>query len=391
MVASRTARPEAPTASPTARAVVTATQPVWTMAPSRVSSKSRPWARVALARTALAAPAFTLVPMSVLSGGPPSRSALSSTARPKSSRDEARQLPRVSSMSTAAFAVTARGNVRAGQTEHEARIAPGHRRMGHVSSPVRSASRNTCAAAQEYHAVPLESMRAPAESMHAGAESWRAKVDPPRSICQPRHNVRPSPLPPRAADDDGGPSRADPVRARPRAGAGHLGGRVAVRPTPALSLSTGASYSDPTLNQLTANGTEFGITSAAGYFVVDESATSYTPRTMPPACPDATAWAGTTIRTSTFPSTIPDTSRREITGLYVMGEQMVFREGGPGSAEVSRSSGRSSTRRRRASIRYPGSDPGGASYRGLLPGRDRDTRPSPLQWRLQPLPSRADL
>jgi hypothetical protein len=38
-----------------------------------------------------------------------------------------------------------------------------------VSSPVRSASRNTCAAAQEYHAVPLESMRAPAESMHAGA------------------------------------------------------------------------------------------------------------------------------------------------------------------------------------------------------------------------------
>ena len=38
----------------------------------------------------------------------------------------------------------------------------------------------------------------------------------------------------------------------------------------ALSLSAGAFYSDPTLNQLTANGTEFGITSAAGYFVVGE-------------------------------------------------------------------------------------------------------------------------
>jgi porin len=48
------------------------------------------------------------------------------------------------------------------------------------------------------------------------------------------------------------------------------GGRVAVRPTPALSLSAGAFYSDPTLNQLTASGTEFGITSAAGYFVVGE-------------------------------------------------------------------------------------------------------------------------
>jgi hypothetical protein len=48
------------------------------------------------------------------------------------------------------------------------------------------------------------------------------------------------------------------------------GGRVAVLPTPALSLAAGALYSDPTLNQLTANGTEFGITSAAGYFVVGD-------------------------------------------------------------------------------------------------------------------------
>ena len=53
--ASSTARPEAPAASPTASAVVTATQPVWTIASSRVSSKSSPWASVALARTALAA------------------------------------------------------------------------------------------------------------------------------------------------------------------------------------------------------------------------------------------------------------------------------------------------------------------------------------------------
>ena len=48
------------TASPTASAVVTATQPVWTMASSRVSSKSSPWASVALASTALAAPTRAL-------------------------------------------------------------------------------------------------------------------------------------------------------------------------------------------------------------------------------------------------------------------------------------------------------------------------------------------
>ncbi len=47
--------PVARAASPTASAVVTATQPVWTIASSRVSSKSRPWASVPLASTALAA------------------------------------------------------------------------------------------------------------------------------------------------------------------------------------------------------------------------------------------------------------------------------------------------------------------------------------------------
>jgi hypothetical protein len=62
MSASSTARPEAPTASPTLSALVTVTQPVWTTASSRVSSKSRPWARVALASTALAAATFRLLP-----------------------------------------------------------------------------------------------------------------------------------------------------------------------------------------------------------------------------------------------------------------------------------------------------------------------------------------
>lgn len=49
------------------------------------------------------------------------------------------------------------------------------------------------------------------------------------------------------------------------------GGRIVARPTAALSLSAGAFYSDPTLNQLTANGTEFGISSSAGSFVIGEA------------------------------------------------------------------------------------------------------------------------
>src|SRR2546427_676289 len=109
MSASSTARPLAPAASPAASAVVTATQPVWTMASSRVSSKSRPWASVALASTALAALARARRPSSALSGAPPSRSATSSTARPKSSGAAASALPSVSSASSVACVVTAGG------------------------------------------------------------------------------------------------------------------------------------------------------------------------------------------------------------------------------------------------------------------------------------------
>ena len=107
--ASSRAGPPAPLASPTASAAVTATQPVWTMASSRVSSKSRPWASVALASTALAAATRRAVPSSRLSGAPPRRSATPSTARPKSSPAAASALPSVSSASSVALAVTAAG------------------------------------------------------------------------------------------------------------------------------------------------------------------------------------------------------------------------------------------------------------------------------------------
>ena len=72
MAASSASRPPAFAASAAASAAVTATQPVWTMASSRVSSKSRPCARVALASTALGAPTRAPLPSTVDSAGPPS-------------------------------------------------------------------------------------------------------------------------------------------------------------------------------------------------------------------------------------------------------------------------------------------------------------------------------
>ena len=49
------------------------------------------------------------------------------------------------------------------------------------------------------------------------------------------------------------------------------GGRVIARPTEALSVTAGAFYSEPGLDQLTANGTEFAIDTRNGYFAIGEA------------------------------------------------------------------------------------------------------------------------
>src|SRR5262245_57866225 len=79
------------------------------MASSRVSSKSRPWASVPLARTACEAPTLTRVPITALSRGPPSASAVAITARPKSSREAASASPMMSSASSLARSTTGAG------------------------------------------------------------------------------------------------------------------------------------------------------------------------------------------------------------------------------------------------------------------------------------------
>ncbi len=109
-VASRSAAPVALVASATARAEVTAAQPVWTIASSRVSSKSRPWARVPLASTALAGATRVAVPMTELTGGPPRAWATRMAASPKSMVEDARQLPRMSSTRRWACSTTSPGS-----------------------------------------------------------------------------------------------------------------------------------------------------------------------------------------------------------------------------------------------------------------------------------------
>jgi porin len=151
------------------------------------------------------------------------------------------------------------------------------------------------------------------------------------------------------------------------------GGRVRMQPTAALSLSAGAFYSDPTLNQLTANGTEFGISSSAGYFLVGEI--GY----LVNAEKDALGMPGRYRIGAYYDSNqyaVLDNPGRQQTGNYgvfVMAEQMVLREGGPGSAIGLSLFGAIIYAPQSSINAMPWFASAGASYQGLVPGRDRDT------------------
>jgi len=110
------------------------------------------------------------------------------------------------------------------------------------------------------------------------------------------------------------------------------GGRFITRPAPALSLSAGVFYSDPGLNLLTANGTEFGISSSAGYFVIGEVGYLVNAEKDAPGMPGR--YRVGAYHDSNQYASLRNPGRQQTgnQGVYVMGEQMVFREGGPGSA-----------------------------------------------------------
>jgi len=150
------------------------------------------------------------------------------------------------------------------------------------------------------------------------------------------------------------------------------GGRVRVQPTAALSLSAGAFYSDPTLNQLTANGTEFGISSSAGYFVVGEAGYLVNSESGAAGLPGRYRMGA--YYDSNQYALLDNPSRQQTGnyGVFVMGEQMVFREGGPGSATGLSLFGAVIYAPQSSINAMPWFASAGASYQGLVPGRDRD-------------------
>jgi porin len=150
------------------------------------------------------------------------------------------------------------------------------------------------------------------------------------------------------------------------------GGRIAARPTEALSLSAGAYYSDPTLNQLTANGTEFGISGSAGYFVIGEAGYRVNSEKGAAGLPGRYRAGGYYDSNEYAYLDNPGRRRTGNYGFYLVGEQMVYREGGAGSDQGLSLFGALIYAPQQRINTLPWFASAGANYRGLVPGRDKD-------------------
>jgi porin len=150
-------------------------------------------------------------------------------------------------------------------------------------------------------------------------------------------------------------------------------GRVIVRPAEALALAAGAFYSDPFLDQLTATGTEFGIDPRAGYFVIGEASFRLGTDEGTGSLPGGYRLGGYYDSNLYESLANPARQQRGNYGFFLLGEQMVFRENESTSPEglslfwafVYAPLQRINTLPYFAAV--------GASYRGLLPSRPRDT------------------
>jgi porin len=150
------------------------------------------------------------------------------------------------------------------------------------------------------------------------------------------------------------------------------GGRAIARPVEAVSLKAGAFYSDPFLDPLDANGTEFAINPKAGYFVIGEAVIHTHGAAGAAALPGRYRLGG--YYDSNLYAWLADPSReqRGNYGFFLVADQMVYQPA-PGrdagltlfGAFIYAPLQRINTLPYFASL--------GATYRGLLPGRPRDT------------------
>ena len=150
------------------------------------------------------------------------------------------------------------------------------------------------------------------------------------------------------------------------------GGRVVARPSGAFTLAAGAYYSDNTLDQLTANGTEFGISKSNGYFVIGEVTYRLNLEKSDTGLPGRYRVGGYYDSNQYVSLTNPARTQTGNYGVFLFGEQMVYRDGGPGSAKGLSLFGGIVYAPQERFNPLPWFATAGVNYRGLVPGRDKD-------------------
>jgi porin len=151
------------------------------------------------------------------------------------------------------------------------------------------------------------------------------------------------------------------------------GGRIRARPVESLDVSLGAFYSDPALNQDSTNGTQFGINTDAGYFIVAE--VGYRLHHEKAASGLRGHYRiGAYYDSNRYPRfTDPASRQRGNYGVYALADQMVLREGGPESDQGLTVFAGLTLAPAQSINTMPWFAAAGLVYRGLLPARARDT------------------
>jgi porin len=154
---------------------------------------------------------------------------------------------------------------------------------------------------------------------------------------------------------------------------GTWGVRVRARPVDALTATVGVYYSDPARDLASTAGTDFGFAgSGTGFLTMAEFAYLVNHTEGSTGLPGTYRFGGY-YDSNRFPIfSDPSLKRRGNWGLYLLVDQVVYREGAPGSGQGLALAGALVAAPEQSINTIPFFVAAGAVYRGLLPGRDKD-------------------
>lgn len=154
---------------------------------------------------------------------------------------------------------------------------------------------------------------------------------------------------------------------------GTWGARVRAKPADSFSATAGIYYSDPARDLVNTAGTDFGFEgSSTGLLAIAEFAYLHNQTKGTTGLPGSYRFGGY-YDSNLFPTFAdPRVNHRGNWGLYVLLDQVIYREGPPGSGQGLALAGSFVVAPDQSINTMPYFAVAGAVYRGLLPGRDKD-------------------